>query len=292
MRKKKNKQLKKLLTMMRILYLAQFILVIGVIAFLGIRYFIAREIPTEMTYIILLSIFFIMVITNGYFVLRDNTLFGRLRQQIEIKDESYKNIEALNLELRAQRHDFLNHLQILYSLMELEEFEETTNYLNQLYGDVGKLSANIKTRSIAINALLQAKANEAESMGIEYETVINTRLDRMGIPDWELCRVLSNLIDNGFEAASQVSGQKLVKVHIKENITDYIIEVRNTSVMLTDAIIKKLSVAGFTTKKNGKNHGMGLYIINEIIQKYGHHMTMQYDDGFVVVTLTIHKDDN
>ena len=38
--------------------------------------------------------------------------------------ENFKNLEHLNLKLRAQRHEYLNEMQVVYGLLELEEYEE------------------------------------------------------------------------------------------------------------------------------------------------------------------------
>ena len=39
-------------------------------------------------------------------------------------EDSIHNLERLNAKLRAQRHDYLNHFQVIYGLMELEEYGE------------------------------------------------------------------------------------------------------------------------------------------------------------------------
>ncbi|MGL4773772.1 MAG: Spo0B domain-containing protein, partial [Clostridium sp.] len=42
--------------------------------------------------------------------------------------DTLKHLEELNKTLRTQRHDYLNHIQVIYSLIELEEFEEARKY--------------------------------------------------------------------------------------------------------------------------------------------------------------------
>lgn len=285
----KELQLKKIVMMMRGVYLIQSIMVIVVAVTSGIRYFINGEIATTQTVLTLLVVMAVMVLFNGYFVFKDTNVFKRLNNQIEIKDEAYKNIEALNLELRVQRHGFLNHIQILYSLMEMEAYEDTTAYLNKLYGDVGKLSANIKTSSVAMNAMLQAKANEAENKGITYTTNIKSRLESMNMPDWELCQVVGNMIDNGFRASVSQGVTPFVDIHIKENIRDYMLVISNSSKPIDPETIEHFFTLGVTTKKDSANHGMGLFISREIMGKYGNSIDMVYEDGQVIVTVTIHK---
>jgi len=285
----KEIQLNKLIMMMRLVYMVQCVLVVGVATAMGVQFLALGEVPTMNAIITLLVVIGVMVLFNGYFIFRDTTIFRRLDRRMMVQDESYKNIEALNLKLRSQRHDFLNHIQVLYSLMELEAYDETQAYLNKLYGDVGKVNANIKTKSVAINALLQAKANEAESRGIGFDTVINSKLDRLNLPDWELCRVLGNMIDNGFRAATLSGQEAFVHVSIGESITDYRIIIENASQPIGTDLIKKFFTPGFTTKPDQENHGLGLHISNEIMAKYNNKIDMAYKDGKVVTEVIIQK---
>ena len=45
--------------------------------------------------------------------------------------ESLKDLEGLNLKLREERHDYLNHLQVIYGLMEIGEFYPKTAKLTE-----------------------------------------------------------------------------------------------------------------------------------------------------------------
>ena len=52
-------------------------------------------------------------------------LYKRQRLQLLQLQESLQNLEQLNYELRSARHDYLNHLQVVYGLLELEELSDT-----------------------------------------------------------------------------------------------------------------------------------------------------------------------
>ena len=71
--------------------------------------------------------------------------------------ESLKNLEQLNFELRAARHDYLNHLQVVYGLLELEEYEDLKKYLEPVYKGIMKTGKALKTSKPERNALLKAK---------------------------------------------------------------------------------------------------------------------------------------
>ena len=94
-------------------------------------------------------------------------LLYKLKCSYDALEESYRNLEQLNGTLRAQRHDYLNHLQVVYGMMELEEYEELHQYLEPVYKDMLKTGKALKTSKPAINALLKAKMGEAEGKGID-----------------------------------------------------------------------------------------------------------------------------
>ena len=78
-------------------------------------------------------------------------------------------MDELNRALRAQRHDFLNHLQVVYSLIEMEEYQEARDYIEKVYGDMQSVSRAMRTDSPAINALLRVKLADCENAGILTE---------------------------------------------------------------------------------------------------------------------------
>ena len=116
-------------------------------------------------------------------------------------EEAYGQLEDLNREMRAQRHDFMNHLQVVYSLIEMNEPGEAVAYMDKVYGDMQRVSRMLRTACPAVNALIQAKVAEAAERGAELKLSIAAKWDDELMPAWEICRVLANLIDNALDAA-------------------------------------------------------------------------------------------
>ena len=46
-------------------------------------------------------------------------ILSKIKSNYDALEESYHNLEQLNSTLRAQRHDYLNHLQVVYFSYEL-----------------------------------------------------------------------------------------------------------------------------------------------------------------------------
>ncbi len=191
----------------------------------------------------------------------------KMKQHYLSLRESYQNLEKLNSNLRAQRHDYLNHLQVVYGLMEMEEYEELRNYLQPVYKDMLKTGKALKTSKPAINALLKAKMDEAESKGIDVYIEVKSNLQDLHVEDWELCKVLSNLLNNAMTALSEKSGEKKIELEITEDRESYLFTVSNNGPMIPKEMQESIFKQGITTKK-GEGHGMGLYIVSNVLKSY------------------------
>ena len=126
----------------------------------------------------------------------------RMVRRTQELEEAYSQLEDLNREMRAQRHDFMNHIQVVYSLIEMNEPGEAMTYMDKLYGDMQRVSRMMRTACPAVNALIQAKVVEARQRGAELKLSIAAKWDDPLMPAWEICRVLANLIDNALDAAT------------------------------------------------------------------------------------------
>ena len=192
--------------------------------------------------------------------------YHRQRQQNLQLQESLGNLEQLNYELRAARHDYLNHLQVVYGLLELEEYEELKAYLEPVYKGIMKTGKALKTSKPALNALLRAKMEEAEGKQVDVYVEVKSDLKSLSIEDWQLCKVLSNLIDNAMTALMENSSEKKLEIDINENREYYLFSVSNNGPAIPKEQLQTIFRRGFSTKKEA-GHGMGLAIVSEIVKE-------------------------
>ena len=183
----------------------------------------------------------------------------------------------------------LNHLQIVDGLMELEEYDEMNSYLRKVYKELLKTGKAVKTSKPAINALLAAKMAEAEAQKIEFQVDVKSDLKKLCIEDWELCKVLSNLIDNAMKALEDFEGEeKKIRVQITETPERYIFSVDDNGPKIPENIRENIFKKGFSTKKE-EGHGMGLAIVSEILNKNRGDIELSSDDEETVFTVSFGK---
>ncbi|MBQ4265825.1 MAG: Spo0B domain-containing protein [Clostridia bacterium] len=199
-------------------------------------------------------------------------------------EEAYGQLEDLNREMRAQRHDFMNHLQVVYSLIEMNEPGEAMAYMDRIYGDMQRVSLMLRTGCPAVNALIQAKLVEARERGAELKLSIAAKWDDELMPAWEICRVLANLIDNALDAACSAQHPEGVKPTVElvlgEDLRSWFFSVRNNGPAISEKVRARIFESGFTTKATGQ--GMGLYIVSQTIVEMGGQITVESRDGDTV----------
>ncbi len=236
---------------------------------------------------LIFSVTLVLILIGCIAVLVRNYL--KLMARNDALRESIDNLCGLNDKLRMDRHDYLNHLQIIYGLMELEEYDEMNSYLRKVYKELLKTGKAVKTSKPAINALLAAKSAESEAKGIEFVIEVKSDLKDLGMEDWELCKVLSNLIDNALRALDDCEGkEKKLRVNITETPERYIFSVENNGPEIPESIRDRIFKKGFSTKKE-EGHGMGLAIVSEILNNNDGDIDLSSDAEETVFTVSIGK---
>ncbi len=202
----------------------------------------------------------------------------KIAEQAQMLEEAYAQLEALNGTLRKQRHDFMNHLQVVFSLLELNDAEEAMKYVESVYGDIKKTGSALRTAIPAVNALIAAKRQDCEDKGISLDTRISSDWRQLPIPGWEMCRVLGNLIDNARDALLEDAdnNDRRILINIDETPGAYTFRVSDNGPAIPPQLQRNIFQLGFTTKSDG--HGSGLTIVQEVLGAYGGEITVESDE--------------
>ncbi|MDY3816834.1 MAG: ATP-binding protein [Candidatus Limiplasma sp.] len=194
-------------------------------------------------------------------------------------------MDALNLKLRAQRHDFLNHLQVVYSLLEMGESNEAADYLETIYNQLKSVSKVLRTRVTAFNALLQVKNAACEEKGIALEMDIRSTLDGLTVPAWELCCIIGNLMDNAMDAVGGMRDGR-IWLNVREDLHNFYFTVRNNGAPVPEELRQSIFEPGVSTK--GEGRGMGLSIVRQTLAEFGGTIALE-DGGETAFTVTVPK---
>ncbi len=238
--------------------------------------------------IALLLVVLAIIVINGLAAFRNKAVLLRSGYEFGLLQDTLTKLEALNSTLRAQRHDFMNHLQVVYSLIEMNEYKDAGEYIERVYVDIQKVSRVMKTSNPAVNALLQAKLIACEKLGIPAVLEVTTQLKDFTIPSWEFCRVLGNILDNAIYALQDMDQNKLLKIELYEDLKCFFFRVTDNGAPIPPKLYERIFEPGFTTKGD-RGEGMGLAISRDIIENYGGSIDVSSDDEITVFEVRIPK---
>jgi len=257
--------IQKTLVLMAVLNVLLALLVISITVYIFVVSFDAALEPERLSLpVISLLAFSSAVIT--VMLLRPMASHNLRLRQVE---QSLEDLNKLNNTMRAQRHDFLNHLQVVHSLIELGEHDEANAYIDKVYDAIEKVSSSLRTSIPAVNAILEAKRQAAEKKGIDVSIEISSALSEMPVPDWELCKLFGNIIDNSINALSEIDTDEngWLIIELFEDIHSFRFKISNNGPVIPQENWDKIFETGFTTRVR-VGEGMGLSICNDIINKY------------------------
>jgi len=146
----------------------------------------------------------------------------------------------------------------------------------------------LKTSKPAINALLKAKMDEAEKKGIDFYVEVKSDLKGLMVEDWELCKVISNIVDNAMTALAEMDGQRKIVMDITEERERYRFSVANNGPKIPEDMQESIFKQGITSKRE-EGHGMGLYIVSQVLKTYQGVITLESTEEETVFTVTFPK---
>ncbi|MBF8983551.1 GHKL domain-containing protein [Lutibacter sp. B2] len=210
--------------------------------------------------VIVLNIVGISAIICIFYILK---LLKAEKESILKVNNSSEVIDALH----AQKHDFMNHLNLISGMLQLEKSKEALKYIFKVCNRVDEVFSVTNIKNIEIAAILSRKCVIAESKGINVELDITTSLENLTIDSMDLCKVMFNLIDNAiYELENSNEEEKLLTIDMQEHEDMGIVAIGNSFPILSDKLYDKVFEKRYSTK-SGEEHGYGLSIVKQIIEK-------------------------
>ncbi|WP_433709110.1 sensor histidine kinase [Paenibacillus illinoisensis] len=201
------------------------------------------------------------------------------------------NLDQLFTSIKEQRHDFNNQISTIQSLVVTEQYDDLRKFTNEMIGEATLINDIIKINSSALAGLIQAKIIYALKQKItftyEFINIQKTNLDT--IKSTDLVKIMSNLIDNAFDAV-QALPEKERTVELTGYLEDdrMIFNVFSSGKPISEQLIEQIFEKGFSTKMNNENHsGLGLYIVQKVIKQYHGRITVDPKTNGNTFTISI-----
>lgn len=204
------------------------------------------------------------------------------KKKSEIKKSFNPLINDLMGKVKANEHEYKNHLNTIWSIAQVSEPEDIKGkikeYIGNIIDDNEEFSMLLDVENTIVKAVLYNKGQRAEKLGVKYTYKINSNLKDISLDNSELTVVLSNLLNNAIEATSMIKNKE-IEVEIYEDSKKYTINVRNYSEGVKAENLSNIFKIGYSTK--GEGRGYGLYNVKQIVEKHKGKIQISLDEDIV-----------
>ena len=212
------------------------------------------------------------------------------KKKSEIKTSFNPLINDLMGKLKANEHEYKNHLNTIWSIAQVTNQEEIKEklqeYISNIVDDTEEFSMLLNVENTIIKAVLYNKGQRAEKLGVKYTYNVKSNLKNISLDNSELTVILSNLLNNAIEATSMIKKKEL-EVFIDEDNKYYSINVKNRTEGVKLSDLSNIFKMGYSTK--GEGRGYGLYNVKNIVDKYKGKIQISLDDDIVDIKILFYK---
>lgn len=266
-----NKQIESM-----ILYISALIMIIMGIVVLLVYNNKSLVYSTERFLILFLTFSFILILIGLILILINYN-------KRKVLDEVERNLIENNLKqmkdtvdvLRLQRHDYMNHLQVILLQISNGKNEDARNYILGISNDDSSGITYFSTGNSYIDAILNTKKRRALKYDIQLTACIDSLLEDIELSDSEISSILLNIIDNAIdELKKHNKDYKYIHIDVYKEEYYHNISIKNNGSIIKDK--KKIFELGYSSK--GINRGYGLYAIKKLLESYNCSIDVCSDD--------------
>lgn len=205
----------------------------------------------------------------------------KANQQLLLYQSFVKNFDKQN----ERMHEYKNQIECLQTLSKAGKYVEIDNFLAQIGDELhGELDC-INTNHSVVNAVLNAKYQEACNNNITFALKIND-LSGLWLEEKDIVVMLSNLLDNAIEALEDCGEERIMKVKMILEDNNFIVSVRN----VYNGELKYNGETLLTTKGNKDySHGLGIGNVIKVVNKYNGFYAIRTEDGEFLFSIMIPK---
>ena len=177
-----------------------------------------------------------------------------------------KELEEKINELNKVKHDYGAQISYLYGMHLMGKYEKLGESLKAIINGHESIVSEVEITNN--DSLISMIVNSTKHKGINVIIDEQASLEDISIPEMEMQRVIRTYY----------------------NMDNVVIKIQNNGPKIEDEIIGKIFNAGFTTKKDiCKDHGFGLAIVKEIIEKHKGSVAVESNTEITEFTLKIPK---
>lgn len=202
-----------------------------------------------------------------------------LNTYIHLQKQQFDAVIRNDVQLRAYRHDMRAHLYALQAMCIENKEEQIAEYIKRNITESEIFQTVVYTGDIAVDAILQNLREEAEKQGITVDYQCHLTEER-SILLYDLCTILSNLLNNAMEASMTVTRERKIMLKMctyDDSMYIYLANTASHPAKIMDGVL--------ITSKAEKNHGLGSRNVKQVIDRYHGSIEYKNEDGWFSVEI-------
>lgn len=228
--------------------------------------FIEEDLFNILVYSVI-SITISLIIIKLYFISLDE--YGEklnIENKLNINSNLYNyrvEVDKVNSEMRKIKHDYRNHIQVIYTLFKMNQLNKANEYIEYISDKFDIIPKTSYTDNEVIDAIIFNKEYICNQKKINID-IESCRIKEIAIEDYDICTLLGNLLDNAIEASMYLEEKNRQINVIVSNVKGCLcIRVSNNT---TNNY--KVKNGRFISIKKEKGHGIGISQIEHVVNKY------------------------
>ena len=234
--------------------------------------------------IMCIALYKIMARVSDNEVLREKLYWLESVKEIEL--DYYNKLQNKTNDMRKIRHDFkgvIDSINLLINENTPESLNKAKELLSALNNSLNATKIPVYSQNLVANAVIAAKHEEAITDRIEMDIAVDLP-EELSVEAIDLNCVFLNLLNNSIEACKKFPvGQR--RIMLKSTIQAGYLMIKTENPCLSVETDKQGKIK--TSKKDSKNHGFGLSLIEDVTKKYDGHFEINTNDNKFVTTVSL-----
>lgn len=173
-------------------------------------------------------------------------------------------LEEKVLELKKIKHDYGSQISYLYALHLMKRHDRLGELLKDIIDGHTSITDQVQVSNRS-DSIIATIVNSISTKDINIVIDEQAKIEEFPLEEVELQRVISNIITNSVTA---MDGRGIITIRTLYEFNKIIMKIENNGPEIDKGIITKIFEEGFSTKKDDKgNHGYGLSIVKDIVEK-------------------------
>lgn len=184
-----------------------------------------------------------------------------------------ETLEQMILKLKSERHDFNNHLGVIYGLLESGGEEKARAYARQLVSAAQDYQTLVHVPYPMVRAMLNYKLSAIKDSGVELRLHVALP-EGLALEEFDTTVILGNLLDNAMEACAALPAERrYLSLELRYQPDYLVIQTENPDATEVAGGI------GRSTKPDATEHGFGLANIEYLASKHNGFLKTEREAG-------------